>query len=76
MGESTLSRRGFVAWSAAAAALAGGLTACSSELPEEGEAGGTFGDGAQPILEGGKWVTVPCTGCPQFRCVNRAYMVD
>ena len=74
MGERTLSRRGFVAWSAAAAARASGLAAGSPKGEERD--GDDSAVSAQSILEGGEWITVPCTGCPQFRCVNRAYMVD
>jgi anaerobic dimethyl sulfoxide reductase subunit A len=67
-----LSRRSFVKWSAAAAILASGLTGCtkSEDVSDEGTGG------VQGALSGGEWVTVPCTMCAQFRCVNRAYMVD
>lgn len=70
--DSTITRRGFLKWGAAAAALSTGLAACS---PQEHRDQGDEGS-AQDILTGGEWVTVPCTSCSQFRCVNRAYMVD
>ncbi len=73
-----LSRRGFLKWSTAAASLAAGLTACSKD--DGGETvvmgGSEISDNPDPVLKGGKWVTVPCPECPRFRCVNRAYVVD
>jgi anaerobic dimethyl sulfoxide reductase subunit A len=77
--EDGFSRRSFLKWSAVAAGLTGGLTACGGDSSDDtivaGGGGGSV-DAPDPILQGGKWVTVPCTSCSQFRCVNRAYMVD
>ncbi|MDR0515374.1 MAG: molybdopterin-dependent oxidoreductase [Coriobacteriaceae bacterium] len=69
-----LSRRDLVKWGAAAAVISGGsLAACA---PSNQVAGTPDQKAPEDPLTGGEWVTVPCTMCAQFRCVNRAYMVD
>ncbi|WP_139651249.1 molybdopterin-dependent oxidoreductase [Raoultibacter phocaeensis] len=72
--SSMISRRSFVKWvtaTAAAAGVAGGLTACA---PSGGEEPETPPDVSS--LSGGEWVTVTCPGCAEFQCVNRVYVVD
>ncbi|MDR2401331.1 MAG: molybdopterin-dependent oxidoreductase, partial [Deferribacteraceae bacterium] len=74
----SLSRRGFLKWSAAAATLSSGLTACGSSGGDETIVAGGGGPQDKPdaLLEGGEWVVVPCTGCGPARCVNKAYVKD
>ena len=77
----SLSRRSFLKWSAATASLATGLTACSRGDDESimyGGGGGpqTAQDKPRALLEGGRWVSVPCPMCLGSRCLNQAYIKD
>ncbi|MDR2400845.1 MAG: molybdopterin-dependent oxidoreductase, partial [Deferribacteraceae bacterium] len=76
--KNSLTRRSFLKWSAAAAALSSGLTACGSGGGDETIVAGGGGPQDKPdsLLSGGKWVSVSCPQCSKFQCVNRVYMVD
>ena len=87
--ETSLTRRSFVAWGAAAAGAATlvGFTGCSSGEPEKSDAG-SDGDSAQsevvaaaetPLVEAGEWLSNTCMyncSCGVSRCILKVYVED